>query len=758
MARLLLQNIGISPKRTEQPRGDANGEASTVLRGRLCELSIAARPGCGAADDYLVVRGYWLLLQKRGGGPGVPEGDADLEIVLRWDRHRGAFDISLRFDIVADNVEDWLPPGEPLIIDPVELARRSADETAYGRALTKMLLRADDVEPFFLRARDRTEGRHKLHVRLHIKAPARFHALRWESLRDPRTGTPIAMLSDVLLSRYLSSADWRPIQALVKHDQRALIVVAGPGDLEYHRPNERTLSDVDVDRELARARTALAAIPDVRVLTGESATLAGMLEALDQGVDILYLVCHGALIDDVPQLYLVKPDGMADVVDGRTLVERLSELDRRPTVAMLCSCQSATAGTEVWSADEGELSALGPRLAGAGVAAVVAMQGNISMTTAATFGPAFFTELARHGIVDEAMANARRAIHDRRDWWVPVLFSRLRSGRTYYRPQFAERQVSTWQALETQISQRIFTPVLGPGLSSGVLGSRPEVASRWVERWQMPIAVHNQSDLAKVAQYLRVRSAPGQVRAELRKHMMTEISERRKRAARDDPVWNLPEELVQGPDPEPAILEAGRRLREIDEGDPFNVVANLPVSVYITTGWTDLLQRALEERGRKPITMMFPWNEDIEPKRLREVPTFEQPLVYHLYGRLDNLSSLVLSEDDYFVWLSAWIGLRKTIPPVVKKALTAQSLLFLGYSLDDWDFRVIFQSIKSFGGSDLLAKNLHIGVQLAPESQMMEPEAAQEYLESYFGQDKISIYWGATRQFLDELRNRGFVK
>ena len=37
---------------------------------------------------------------------------------------------------------------------------------------------------------------------------------------------------------------------------------------------------------------------------------------------------------------------------------------------------------------------------------------------------------------------------------------------------------------------------------------------------------------------------------------------------------------------------------------------------------------------------------------------------------------------------------------------------------------------------------------------MIEPEAAQEYLESYFGNDKVSIYWGDTRRFLDELRLR----
>ena len=117
-----------------------------------------------------------------------------------------------------------------------------------------------------------------------------------------------------------------------------------------------------VDEELARARTALA---DFRRSTNwphGDATLARILAALEAGVDVLYLVCHGALIDDVPVLYLEKADGTADRVDGRKLVERLTGLPKRPTVVMLCSCQSASDGKEQWSADEGELSALGPAL------------------------------------------------------------------------------------------------------------------------------------------------------------------------------------------------------------------------------------------------------------------------------------------------------------------------------------------------------------------------------------------------------------
>jgi hypothetical protein len=85
-------------------------------------------------------------------------------------------------------------------------------------------------------------------------------------------------------------------------------------------------------------------------------------------------------------------------------------------------------------------------------------------------------------------------------------------------------------------------------------------------------------------------------------------------------------------------------------------------------------------------------------------------------------------------------------------ALTNNSLLFLGYRLDDSDFRVVFQSIKSFLGGISTRRLQHVGVQLKPENQMIEPEAAQRYLDSYLKEDLVDIYWADTRAFLDELR------
>jgi hypothetical protein len=208
-----------------------------------------------------------------------------------------------------------------------------------------------------------------------------------------------------------------------------------------------------------------------------------------------------------------------------------------------------------------------------------------------------------------------------------------------------------------------------------------------------------------------------------------------------------------------AIMEAGRRLLERDPGYAYRTVAAMPVPVFVTTNWTLLLEQALQARAPKkvPRTLYFPWNDRAEwPEPSGPVvPTVEEPLVYHLFGRLEDPDSLVVSEDDYFEWLTAWIAKQSLVPEVVAKRLTNRSLLFLGYRLDDWEFRVVFQSIKSFPSSSLqLPRNKHVGVQLSPGLREIEPEAAQDYLESYFGNDKVSIYWAETRKFLDEYRMR----
>ena len=74
----------------------------------------------------------------------------------------------------------------------------------------------------------------------------------------------------------------------------------------------------------------------------------------------------------------------------------------------------------------------------------------------------------------------------------------------------------------------------------------------------------------------------------------------------------------------------------------------------------------------------------------------------------------------------------------------ACALLFLGFRIDDWNFRVLFRSIMSQEGRSRRHKYAHIAGQILPEEgRFLEPERARSYLESYFQDADISIYWGS---------------
>ena len=201
------------------------------------------------------------------------------------------------------------------------------------------------------------------------------------------------------------------------------------------------------------------------------------------------------------------------------------------------------------------------------------------------------------------------------------------------------------------------------------------------------------------------------------------------------------------------VRAVARRHREAED-DPYRVAASLRASVYVTTNWSSLLEDAIQDAtGERPASHYFDWASQTDEAH-DLVATREVPLVYHMFGMLAEPDSLVLTQDDYFEWLQAWIKKRdtKVLPTPVREALTQKALLFLGYELDDWDFRVLFQGIKAFGGNVVMRRRPHVGVQLNPELQSIEPESAQEYLESYFGEDNVTIYWGALDSFVKRLR------
>jgi hypothetical protein len=161
-------------------------------------------------------------------------------------------------------------------------------------------------------------------------------------------------------------------------------------------------------------------------VTTITATWDALSTALRDGYDIVYLVAHGTLHQGNPWLLLVDDQGNADRRRGGALADLLRSLgERRPRLAVLASCAGAGDGYAA------TLAALGPQLAQAGVPAVLAMQGSVQIATVQRFAPVLFSELMLDGAIDRAVNMARLAVADQPDWWMPVLYTRLKAGRIW---------------------------------------------------------------------------------------------------------------------------------------------------------------------------------------------------------------------------------------------------------------------------------------------------------------------------------------
>ena len=109
----------------------------------------------------------------------------------------------------------------------------------------------------------------------------------------------------------------------------------------------------------------------------------------------------------------------------------------------------------------------------------------------------------------------------------------------------------------------------------------------------------------------------------------------------------------------------------------------------------------------------------------------------------------MLTEDDYLDFLVFYYSRENFLPPQIKEAITKNSLLFIGYSLKDWNFRILFRVFKS-----TLEKSLtrsHVSVQLIPDGL---DSSYTLYLEKYFNKIDVKVYWGTAKNFAKELGDR----
>ena len=285
-----------------------------------------------------------------------------------------------------------------------------------------------------------------------------------------------------------------------------------------------------------------------------------------------------------------------------------------------------------------------------------------------------------------------------------------------------------WQELLYAIRNKMCTPFVGAGACAGVLPLGRDLATRWADKYHYPF--DDRTNLPRVAQFVAINVGP-----RLPKFLIKEEFE-----AVGPPDFNKPNE-------------------------PHRVIADIRLPLYITTNYDNFLCEAIRigSPPREVTQVVCPWHLERRKRWRRNSeaplePTVDKPLVYHLHGHLGDIDSMVLTEDDYLDFLVSVAENPDVLSNRLVEAFASSSLLFLGYSLEDLDFKVLLRQLSNYMQRAEGAR--HVAVQLAPgrdettEERRHKARAQQLYLQEKYKLQRVRVYWGTCEQFAAELRGK----
>lgn len=158
------------------------------------------------------------------------------------------------------------------------------------------------------------------------------------------------------------------------------------------------------------------------------------------------------------------------------------------------------------------------------------------------------------------------------------------------------------------------------------------------------------------------------------------------------------------------------------------LLASMPFTAYLTTNFDTLLERAFDTSNKRYATIIQ--DTDVTKWQGSQIPLIK------LHGCIKRPESLVAAEDEYE-------NLDKKLPIVtslVKTLLSNKNVLFLGYSLNDNDFRRQYEELLAILG-DYMPKSYAV------------VNHVTAYDEAYWNDKGLTIIKGDATEFLRSLKN-----
>ncbi len=128
-------------------------------------------------------------------------------------------------------------------------------------------------------------------------------------------------------------------------------------------------------------------------------------------------------------------------------------------------------------------------------------------------------------------------------------------------------------------------------------------------------------------------------------------------------------------------------------GDFHRNLAALPFSLAIHSSPDRMFETALVEQQKKPRVGWYNFRQ--KRSQMESMGTPEEPLLFYLYGSVQDEDSLVITENDLLDFLIS-ITVPESLPLTILNELQApdKSFLFLGFGFKHWYLRILLHIMK----------------------------------------------------------------
>ena len=147
-----------------------------------------------------------------------------------------------------------------------------------------------------------------------------------------------------------------------------------------------------------------------------------------------------------------------------------------------------------------------------------------------------------------------------------------------------------------------------------------------------------------------------------------------------------------------ALLESGK-----EPSPALLALAQLPFHVIVTTNYDSLTEQALRAATvpgthvrKRPRVMVYEPKGDTKTPVILDEPTEAQPLLFYIHGNLDRRDNIVITAEDYIRFIGRMTQKDQfhPIPQWIRTKIQQWPTLFVGYSLRDYNLRLLFQTLR----------------------------------------------------------------